>query len=259
MHIYKYHLTSVTLSLSLSSEAQAHDNPVFLGDSPQPKPRTVSQIMRQSSETGHHLLSDPGTPFSPNIQGELMFFSAQGTTHRHIWNCNPAPNILLKLVTATHVSRNIWKTTTQIQTRQWCLNIANLKQMHTHHTNRNSFSWIFSSSWKAQAVPTRFQWKMNTRMQFCTQPESRVCRWTLWSPAHSRYRHTPSSPLTFSSAEFTKCQFPLFSLISQHSFLLLWWQAGFWETCVCMRVYFHVCFFIIHDLLAHYRQFCVPT
>ncbi|KAK2897043.1 hypothetical protein Q8A67_011531 [Cirrhinus molitorella] len=60
----------------MDSEAQAHENPVFLGDSPQPKPRTVSQIMRQSSETGRHLLSDPGTPFSPNIQGEL-FFPAQ--------------------------------------------------------------------------------------------------------------------------------------------------------------------------------------
>ncbi|XP_043111638.1 V-type immunoglobulin domain-containing suppressor of T-cell activation [Puntigrus tetrazona] len=62
----------------MDSEAQAHENPVFLGDSPQPKVRTVSQIMRQSSETGRHLLSDPGTPFSPIIQGEL-FFPAQGT------------------------------------------------------------------------------------------------------------------------------------------------------------------------------------
>lgn len=60
----------------MDSEAQAHENPVFLGDSPQPIPRTVSQIMRQSSETGRHLLSDPGTPFSPNIQGEF-FFPAQ--------------------------------------------------------------------------------------------------------------------------------------------------------------------------------------
>ncbi|XP_039509889.1 V-type immunoglobulin domain-containing suppressor of T-cell activation-like [Pimephales promelas] len=61
----------------MDSEAQAHENPVFLGDSPQPKPRTVSQIMRQSSETGRHLLSDPGTPLSPNIQGELLFFPSQ--------------------------------------------------------------------------------------------------------------------------------------------------------------------------------------
>ncbi|KAI2658069.1 V-type immunoglobulin domain-containing suppressor of T-cell activation [Labeo rohita] len=60
----------------MDSEAQAHENPVFLGDSPQPKPRTISQIMRQSSETGRHLLSDPGTPFSSNIQGEF-FFPAQ--------------------------------------------------------------------------------------------------------------------------------------------------------------------------------------
>ncbi|XP_052468518.1 V-type immunoglobulin domain-containing suppressor of T-cell activation [Carassius gibelio] len=57
----------------MDSEAQAHENPVFLGDSPQPKPRTVSQIMRQSSETGRHLLSDSGSLFSPNIQGELFF------------------------------------------------------------------------------------------------------------------------------------------------------------------------------------------
>ncbi|TRY86768.1 hypothetical protein DNTS_008305 [Danionella cerebrum] len=57
----------------MDSEAQAHDNPVFLGDSPQPKTLTVSQIMRQSSETGHHLLSEPGTPLSPNIQGEAFF------------------------------------------------------------------------------------------------------------------------------------------------------------------------------------------
>ncbi|KAI7805701.1 V-type immunoglobulin domain-containing suppressor of T-cell activation [Triplophysa rosa] len=53
--------------------AQGHENAVFCGDSPEPKPRTVSQIMRQSSETGHHLLSDPGTPFSPNIQGDVFF------------------------------------------------------------------------------------------------------------------------------------------------------------------------------------------
>uniref|UniRef100_A0A673JI73 V-set immunoregulatory receptor n=1 Tax=Sinocyclocheilus rhinocerous TaxID=307959 RepID=A0A673JI73_9TELE len=54
-------------------EAQAHDNPVFLGDSPQPKPRTVSQIMRQSSETGRHLLSDPGylAESHKNIQTEF--------------------------------------------------------------------------------------------------------------------------------------------------------------------------------------------
>ncbi|ROK15722.1 V-type immunoglobulin domain-containing suppressor of T-cell activation [Anabarilius grahami] len=60
----------------MDSEAQGHENPVFLGESPQPKTRTVSQIMRQSSETGRHLLSEPGTPFSPNIQGELVFFPA---------------------------------------------------------------------------------------------------------------------------------------------------------------------------------------
>uniref|UniRef100_A0A667XLY9 V-set immunoregulatory receptor n=2 Tax=Myripristis murdjan TaxID=586833 RepID=A0A667XLY9_9TELE len=50
----------------MDSEAQGHENPVFLGGSPQTKTRTVSQIMtRQASETGRHLLSEPGTPLSP--------------------------------------------------------------------------------------------------------------------------------------------------------------------------------------------------
>uniref|UniRef100_A0A3Q3A6P5 V-set immunoregulatory receptor n=2 Tax=Kryptolebias marmoratus TaxID=37003 RepID=A0A3Q3A6P5_KRYMA len=57
----------------MDSEAQGHENPVFVGGSPQVKTRTVSQIMtRQSSETGHHLLSDPGTPISP-AQGDVFF------------------------------------------------------------------------------------------------------------------------------------------------------------------------------------------
>ncbi|KAK0135520.1 V-type immunoglobulin domain-containing suppressor of T-cell activation [Merluccius polli] len=58
----------------MDSEAQGHENPVFLGGSPQPKTRTVSQIMtRQSSETGRHLLSEPGTPLSPPVQGDVFF------------------------------------------------------------------------------------------------------------------------------------------------------------------------------------------
>ncbi|XP_041920984.1 V-type immunoglobulin domain-containing suppressor of T-cell activation [Alosa sapidissima] len=57
----------------MDSEAQGHDNPVFLGGSPQAKTRTVSQIMtRQSSETGRHLLSDPGTPLTP-AYGDVFF------------------------------------------------------------------------------------------------------------------------------------------------------------------------------------------
>lgn len=57
----------------MDSEAQGHDNPVFLGGSPQVKTRTVSQILtRQSSETGRHLLSDPGTPLTPGY-GEVFF------------------------------------------------------------------------------------------------------------------------------------------------------------------------------------------
>ncbi|XP_062375051.1 V-type immunoglobulin domain-containing suppressor of T-cell activation isoform X2 [Sardina pilchardus] len=58
----------------MDSEAQGHDNPVFLAGSPQAKTRTVSQIMtRQSSETGRHLLSDPGTPMTPNAFGDVFF------------------------------------------------------------------------------------------------------------------------------------------------------------------------------------------
>uniref|UniRef100_A0A3Q0R5Y6 V-set immunoregulatory receptor n=1 Tax=Amphilophus citrinellus TaxID=61819 RepID=A0A3Q0R5Y6_AMPCI len=55
-------------------ETQGHENPVFLGGSPETKTRTVSQIMtRQSSETGRHLLSEPGTPFSPPAHGDVFF------------------------------------------------------------------------------------------------------------------------------------------------------------------------------------------
>lgn len=58
----------------MDSEAQGHENPVFLGESPQIKTRTVSQIMaRQSSETGRHLLSEPGTPLSPPAHGDVFF------------------------------------------------------------------------------------------------------------------------------------------------------------------------------------------
>ncbi|XP_041803011.1 V-type immunoglobulin domain-containing suppressor of T-cell activation [Chelmon rostratus] len=58
----------------MDSEALGHENPVFLGGSPQVKTRTVSQIMtRQSSETGRHLLSEPGTPLSPPAHGEVFF------------------------------------------------------------------------------------------------------------------------------------------------------------------------------------------
>ncbi|KAG7230098.1 hypothetical protein INR49_009818 [Caranx melampygus] len=58
----------------MDSEALGHENPVFLGGSPQIKTRTVSQIMtRQASETGRHLLSDPGTPLSPPGHGDVFF------------------------------------------------------------------------------------------------------------------------------------------------------------------------------------------
>ncbi|KAM9344825.1 V-type immunoglobulin domain-containing suppressor of T-cell activation [Symphorus nematophorus] len=58
----------------MDSEAHGHENPVFLGGSPQIKTRTVSQIMtRQSSDTGRHLLSDPGTPLTPPVHGDVFF------------------------------------------------------------------------------------------------------------------------------------------------------------------------------------------
>nr|XP_046256994.1 V-type immunoglobulin domain-containing suppressor of T-cell activation [Scatophagus argus] len=58
----------------MDSEAHGHENPVFLGGSPQIKTRTVSQIMaRQSSETGRHLLSEPGTPLTPPAHGDVFF------------------------------------------------------------------------------------------------------------------------------------------------------------------------------------------
>lgn len=58
----------------MDSEAQGHENPVFLGGTPEVKTRTASQIMtRLPSETGRHLLSDPGTPLSPPGQGDVFF------------------------------------------------------------------------------------------------------------------------------------------------------------------------------------------
>lgn len=68
--------------ICVCSEVHGHENPVFLGGSPQVKTRTVSQIMaRQSSETGRHLLSEPGTPLSPPAHGDV-FFPAEGRRHR---------------------------------------------------------------------------------------------------------------------------------------------------------------------------------
>ena len=67
--------------LCVFSEALGHENPMFLGGSPQVKTHTVSQIMtRQSSESGRHLLSEPGTPLSPPPHGDV-FFPVQGKTH----------------------------------------------------------------------------------------------------------------------------------------------------------------------------------
>uniref|UniRef100_A0A671XI17 V-set immunoregulatory receptor n=1 Tax=Sparus aurata TaxID=8175 RepID=A0A671XI17_SPAAU len=66
------------------SHAHGHENPVFLGGSPQIKTRTVSQIMtRQSSETGRHLLSEPGTPLSPPAHGDV-FFPVEGRRQTQI-------------------------------------------------------------------------------------------------------------------------------------------------------------------------------
>lgn len=72
--------THLDSSLFVFSEALGHENPVFLGGSPQTKTRTVSQIMtRQNSETGRHLLSEPGTPLSPPAHGDV-FFPIEGRT-----------------------------------------------------------------------------------------------------------------------------------------------------------------------------------
>jgi len=197
--------------------------------------------MRQSSETGRHLLSDPGTPLSPNIQGELLFFPSQGTTQRHK---HETVIQFQKLVTVTLETRNKWSITTH--TWPWCLNIPNLKQMCTHHTNRNL---NFHHLGRHNCTHT-FQWKMNTRANLHTTRQNTtrvlcVClgkRYEVQLTLHTQTH--ASSHLTFNSAEFTECQFPLFSLISQQSFLLLWWQAGFWETenvCVCLCVCVHTC------------------
>lgn len=75
-------MAGLTPSVCVCSEALGHENPVFLGGSPQTKTRTVSQIMtRQSSETGRHLLSEPGTPLSPSAHGDV-FFPIEGRTNR---------------------------------------------------------------------------------------------------------------------------------------------------------------------------------
>lgn len=75
-------LTDAMLRVCVCSEALGHENPVFLGGSPQTKTRTVSQIMtRQSSETGRHLLSELGTPLSPPAHGDV-FFPIEGRTRQ---------------------------------------------------------------------------------------------------------------------------------------------------------------------------------
>lgn len=38
-------------------------------------------MTRQSSETGRHLLSEPGTPLSPPVQGDV-FFPIEGMTQQ---------------------------------------------------------------------------------------------------------------------------------------------------------------------------------
>ncbi|RXM35809.1 Platelet receptor Gi24 [Acipenser ruthenus] len=68
----------------MDSEALGHENPVFDEvQHPSVKTRSVTQIMmRQSSETGHHLLSEPGTPLSPPALGDC-FFPSQGNPAAH--------------------------------------------------------------------------------------------------------------------------------------------------------------------------------
>lgn len=76
------HIHLFCMFVCVCSEVHGHENPVFLGGSPQIKTRTVSQIMaRQSSETGRHLLSEPGTPLSPPAHGDV-FFPVEGRRRR---------------------------------------------------------------------------------------------------------------------------------------------------------------------------------
>lgn len=87
--VLKYNIESFMCDLSffyellfmcvyVCSEAPGHDNPVFMGGSPKTKTRTLSQILtRQPSESGRHLLSDPGTPLSPPAHGDV-FFPSEG-------------------------------------------------------------------------------------------------------------------------------------------------------------------------------------
>ncbi|XP_027021683.1 V-type immunoglobulin domain-containing suppressor of T-cell activation isoform X2 [Tachysurus fulvidraco] len=58
----------------MDSEAQGHENPVYMSGPLKTSSRTLVQILtRQTSDSGRHLLSDPGTPYSPNPQGDVFF------------------------------------------------------------------------------------------------------------------------------------------------------------------------------------------
>ncbi|XP_028651037.1 V-type immunoglobulin domain-containing suppressor of T-cell activation [Erpetoichthys calabaricus] len=61
----------------MDSEAQGHENPVFEEVMGEAKTRTVAQIMRQQSESGRHLLSEPNTPLSPPVHGDCFFPSQE--------------------------------------------------------------------------------------------------------------------------------------------------------------------------------------
>ncbi|MGH0133503.1 UNVERIFIED_CONTAM: hypothetical protein FKN15_054333 [Acipenser sinensis] len=98
----------------MDSEALGHENPVF-DEEPHPsvKTRSVTQIMmRQSSETGHHLLSEPGTPLSPPALGDC-FFPSQGNPAAHTrtrstpWGGEPADFMCNNtVIAATILKRN---------------------------------------------------------------------------------------------------------------------------------------------------------
>ncbi|XP_078499375.1 V-type immunoglobulin domain-containing suppressor of T-cell activation [Lissotriton helveticus] len=64
----------------MDSNAQGLENPVFdegPGGNTQQKPRLNFMASRQPSESGHHLLSEPSTPFSPPVTGQLFFPSLE--------------------------------------------------------------------------------------------------------------------------------------------------------------------------------------
>ncbi|MGH0120864.1 UNVERIFIED_CONTAM: hypothetical protein FKN15_024345 [Acipenser sinensis] len=95
------------LNVEGRSEALGHENPVF-DEAPPPsvKTRSATQIMmRQSSETGRHLLSEPGTPLSPPALGDCFFPSQVPYCKAFTVSCLPVPIKPIKPL-PQHYNRN---------------------------------------------------------------------------------------------------------------------------------------------------------